>query len=57
MVVKEKLCGQGRLVKVERFPGSAVDDLSHHTLPVIRKKPTNMMVHTGINDAPISTTR
>ena len=34
-IVEEKLCGQGRLVKVKRFPGSAVDDLSHHIIPII----------------------
>ena len=56
-IVEEKLCGQGRLVKVKRFPGSTVDDLSHHIIPIIRKKPTNMIIHTGTNDAPSSTSR
>ena len=55
-IVEEKLCGQGRLVKVKRFPGSTVDNLSHH-IPIIRKKPTNMIIHTGTNDAPSSTSR
>ena len=31
-IVEEKLCGQGREVKVKRFRGSAVDDLSHHII-------------------------
>ena len=56
-IVEEKLCGQGRLVKVKRFPGSTVDDLSHHIIPIIRKKPTNMIIHIGTNDAPSSTSR
>ena len=56
-ITEEKLCGQGRLVKVKRFPGSTVDDLSHHIIPIIRKKPTNMIIHTGTNDAPSSTSR
>ena len=56
-IVEEKLCGQGRLIKVKRFPGSTVDDLSHHIIPIIRKKPTNMIIHTGTNDAPSSTSR
>ena len=34
-IVEEKLCGQGRLVKVKRFPGSTVDDLSHHIISII----------------------
>ena len=56
-IVEEKLCGKGRLVKVKRFPGSTVDDLSHHIIPIIRKKPTNMIIHTGTNDTPSSTSR
>ena len=44
-IVEEKLCGQGRLIKVKRFPGSTVDDLSHYTIPIIRKKPINMIIH------------
>ena len=51
-IVEEKLCAQKRLVKVKRFPGSTVDDLIHHIIRIIRKKPTNMIIHTGINDAP-----
>ena len=56
-IVEEKLCGQGRLVKVKGFPGSTVDDLSHHIIPIIRKNPTNMIIHTGTNDAPSSASR
>ena len=37
-IVGKKLCGKGRLVKVKRFPGSTVDDLSHHIIPIIRKE-------------------
>ena len=56
-IVEEKLCGQGRLVKVKRFPGSTLDYLGHHIIPIIRKKPTNMIIHIGTNDAPSSTSR
>ena len=55
--VEEKLCGQGRLVKVKRFPGSTVDDLNPHIIPTLRKKPTNMIIHTGTNYSPSSTSR
>ena len=55
--MEEKLCGQGRLFKVKRFPGSTVDDLNHHIIPIIGKKPTNMIIHIGTNDAPSSTSR
>ena len=40
-----------------RFPSSTVDDLSHHIIPIIQKKPTNMIIHTGTNDAPSSMSR
>ena len=56
-IVEEKFCGQGRQVKIKRFPGSTVDDLSHHIISILRKKPTNMIIHIGINDAPSSTSR
>ena len=55
--MEEKLCGQGRLVKVKRFPSSTVDDLSHHIIPIIRKKPTNIVIHTGRKYPPSSTSR
>ena len=54
-IVEEKLPGQGCLIKVERFPGSTEDDLSHHIIPIIRKKSTKMIIHIGTNDAPSST--
>ena len=48
---------QGNLVKVKSFPGSTLDDLGHHIIPIKRKKPTNMIIHTGKNDAHSSTAR
>ena len=51
-IVKGKLCGQGCIVKVKRFLGSTVDDLSHHVIPIIPKKPTNMIIYIGTKDAP-----
>ena len=56
-IVEEKSCGQGRLIKSKCFPGSTVDDLSHHIIPITWKKPTNMIIYTGTNDAPSSTFR
>ena len=53
----EKLCGQERLVKVKRFPGSTIDALSYHIIPIIQKKPTIMIIHIRTNDAPSSTSR
>ena len=39
------------------FPDSAVDDLSHHIIPIIRKQPTYMIIDIGTNDSPNSTSR
>ena len=43
--------------QVKRFPCSTVDGLSHHIRPIIRKKPTNMLILIGTNGAPSSTSR
>ena len=48
-IVEEKLCGKGRLVRV--------DVLGHHIIPIIRKKPTNIIIDIGTNYAPSSTSR
>ena len=56
-IVEESSCEQGRLVKVKCFPGSTVDDLGHHIIPIIREKLTNMIIHIGTNNAHSSTPR
>ena len=56
-MVAEKLCGQERLFNVKPFPGSTVDALSYHIIPIIQKKPTIMIIHIRTNDAPSSTSR
>ena len=50
-IMEEKLCGKGRNVKVRHFPGSTVDDMNHHIVPVLRKKPSHLIIHVGTNDA------
>ena len=55
--MEEKLCGKGRNVKVRHFPGSPVDDMNHQIVPVLRKKPSHLIIHVGTNDASSSTWR
>ena len=55
--MEQKLCRKERLVKAKRFLGSTVNDLIQHIIPIIRKKPTNMIINIGKNDAPSSTFR
>ena len=33
------------------FPGSSIEDLEFHLVPLIRKCPTNIIVHIGANNA------
>ena len=53
-IVEKTSCGQGHLVKFKLFWGLTVDDLSHHIIPIIRKKSTNMIIHIGTKEAPSS---
>ena len=53
-IVGKTSCGQGHLVKFKIFPELTVDDLSHHIIPIIQKKSTNMIIHIGTKEAPSS---
>ena len=56
-VMEEKWCGKGRIVKVRHFPESTMDDINHHIVPILRKKPSHLIIHVGTNDASSSTWR
>ena len=34
------------------FPGACVDDMFDYLIPLLKKKPTNIILHIGSNDAP-----
>ena len=55
--VIERNFSNDRSVKVRKFPGATVDDLRHHALPIIRKQPKYIIIHTGTNDAVKFTSR
>ena len=38
--------------KVRAFPGALVDDMYDYLLPLLKKKPSNIIIHIGSNDAP-----
>ena len=50
------LCGvrESKLkkAKVRSFLGDRVEDMYHYLTPLIKKKPTNTILHIGSNDAP-----
>ena len=48
-VLEEGLCGAGRNFKV--------DDLHHHIIPLLQKKPSHIIVHGGTNDGYYSTSK
>ena len=56
-VLEEGLCGGGRNVKVRNFPGTTVDDLNHHIIPLLQENPSHIIVHAESNDSYNSTSR
>ena len=45
------------LIKVRNFPCATVDDLNHHIILLLQKKPSHIIVHVVTNDAYHSTPR
>ena len=41
--------------KVRPFPGACVDDFYDYLPPLLKKKPTNIILHIGSNDSPNKT--
>ena len=38
--------------KIRAFPGAHVDDLYDYLVPLLKKRPSNIFIHIGSNDAP-----
>ena len=45
------------MVKVQIFPDADVEDMRHNLMPIIRKKPSHLIIHAGANDAKRFTSR
>ena len=56
-VFEDKLRRKKHVVKVRNFPGANVEDMRHNLIPLIRKKPSNLIIHAGTNDAKKFTSR
>ena len=39
-------------IKVRYFPGAKIKDMYHYEIPLLQKKPENIILHLGTNDAP-----
>ena len=51
VVIEERINKKDRPVKVRNFPGATVPDMEHYLIPIIQKKPSNIILHVGTNDA------
>ena len=56
-VFEERLRRKNYVVKVRNFPGANVEDVRHNLIPLIRKKPSHLIIHAGTNDAKKFTSR
>ena len=43
---------RNRKIKVRYFPGAKIKDMYHYAIPLLEKKPENIILHLGTNDAP-----
>ena len=50
-VIAERINKKDRPVKVRNFPGATVADMEHYLIPIIQKKPSNIILHVRTNDA------
>ena len=41
-----------RKIKVRFFPGAKIKDMYHYAIPLLEKKPENIILHLGTNNAP-----
>ena len=42
---------KNHVVKVWHFSGANVEDMRHNLMPIIKKKPSHLIIHAGTNDA------
>ena len=49
--VIERNLSNNQSVKIRKFLRATVDNLRHHTPPIIRKQPKYLTIHAGTNDA------
>ena len=50
--LKEGKLSRNRKVKVGFFPGAKMTDFYYYLVPLLKKKPDNIILHFGTNDAP-----
>ena len=50
--LREAKLSRNRKVKVRFFPGAKMKDFYYYLVPLLKKKPDNLILHFGTNDAP-----
>ena len=50
--LREVKPSSNKKIKVRFFPGAKTEDLMFHLIPNLKKKPDNIIIHIGTNDAP-----
>ena len=54
---EKRVSRNNQVVKDRDFRGATIDDLKHHLVPLLKKKPEHIILHTGTNDAVSKTSR
>ena len=54
---EKRLSRNNQVVKVRDFRGATIDDLKHHLVPLLKKKPEHIILHIGTSDAVSKTFR
>ena len=52
--LKESKMPQKRMIKVRTFPGATIQVMKFFVVPHLKKKPDNIIIHVGTNNAPHS---
>ena len=50
-VIEKRINKKNRPVKGRNFHGATVTDMEHYLIPIIQKKPSNIILNVGTNDA------
>ena len=49
-IVEKRLCRKDKLVNARSFTGATIEDMFHYMVPLIRKRPDNIILHCGSNN-------
>ncbi len=50
-IQEDRIGGRNRPVKVRAFPGATIEDLYDYLTPLLKKEPTNIILHAGSNNS------